>query len=610
MRRFELVDGSSSKFWEIETDGGGVSVRFGKLGTAGQTKVKDHGTPAAAAAETDKLVREKTKKGYVEVTAGVAASGPDEIALVREHGQELLDAFGELTLLAAGETAAIVGSFVASPVGALWARVFEQVTWIGDEADGGAVGFWTAGGRRASLYVDNEGQVTLTGTSLLDHFAFKLGWSGADYEEEERAKLNAFVEAHGLPAIRSKKEREESVAGIETPSQRFEALRTPPPETKKAAAKKSTAKKVEKTPRPLATNVAACTLSSGHVLVVTGDDFAVEPLRKGNTYRFDPETAVAELLTPLDTVEYNPANLLALADDRALLLEPWALYENGAWRAAPGTALPPTSTHAQMSALGDGSHVVFGRSEGVLAHRVRADGTVQAIGDLPEPRSYDRMVRLPDGRLWFGGGEAQGERWFGATARTVILDPATWTFTAGPDLPAPAFRSAFFAGANGSAILLGRGAHDVTTLWSWDGERWSEGRPVPELPDGVSDSYLLADGTILITRWRDGGLVTIDPATTEVRVAGATKLGQVGARVHELGANRVLFVGGSLFGNKDAEPEIWNRSTGEHTVLPGREKDAERQAKALATYREKSALEAARNRAMLAEQAAARAAKA
>ena len=67
MRRFELVDGKSSKFWEVEAKGKDLTVRFGKIGTNGQTQVKAFATVEKAKAEQDKLVREKTGKGYSEV---------------------------------------------------------------------------------------------------------------------------------------------------------------------------------------------------------------------------------------------------------------------------------------------------------------------------------------------------------------------------------------------------------------------------------------------------------------------------------------------------------------------------------------------------------------
>jgi DNA ligase 1 len=65
-RHFELVEGKSSKFWEISVADCDVTVRFGRIGTQGQTQVKSFTAAAAAARHTEKLIDEKTKKGYVE----------------------------------------------------------------------------------------------------------------------------------------------------------------------------------------------------------------------------------------------------------------------------------------------------------------------------------------------------------------------------------------------------------------------------------------------------------------------------------------------------------------------------------------------------------------
>jgi len=40
VRYFEFVEGKSSKFWQIGCHGNQVTVRFGRIGTAGQTQVK------------------------------------------------------------------------------------------------------------------------------------------------------------------------------------------------------------------------------------------------------------------------------------------------------------------------------------------------------------------------------------------------------------------------------------------------------------------------------------------------------------------------------------------------------------------------------------------
>lgn len=78
-RKFAFVEGTSDKFWEVWVDGTNVCTRYGKSGTDGQTTTKDAGSSAAAQKLHDKLVHEKTRKGYVEVlgeTPGPAAVAP------------------------------------------------------------------------------------------------------------------------------------------------------------------------------------------------------------------------------------------------------------------------------------------------------------------------------------------------------------------------------------------------------------------------------------------------------------------------------------------------------------------------------------------------------
>ena len=74
MRRFELVEGTSSKFWEVALSGADVTVRFGRIGTNGQTRTKTHASPEAARKDHDKLVKEKTGGGYKEVRVAQGAT--------------------------------------------------------------------------------------------------------------------------------------------------------------------------------------------------------------------------------------------------------------------------------------------------------------------------------------------------------------------------------------------------------------------------------------------------------------------------------------------------------------------------------------------------------
>lgn len=76
MRRFELVEGTSSKFWEVSVTDAELTVRFGRIGTQGQSKSKTFASAQAAQQEATKLIRDKTGKGYQEVGGGAEAPAP------------------------------------------------------------------------------------------------------------------------------------------------------------------------------------------------------------------------------------------------------------------------------------------------------------------------------------------------------------------------------------------------------------------------------------------------------------------------------------------------------------------------------------------------------
>lgn len=63
-QRYEFEEGASSKFWEIQIDDCDVTTKWGRIGTTGQSKTKTFPSPADAQKEHDKLVKEKTNKGY------------------------------------------------------------------------------------------------------------------------------------------------------------------------------------------------------------------------------------------------------------------------------------------------------------------------------------------------------------------------------------------------------------------------------------------------------------------------------------------------------------------------------------------------------------------
>ena len=69
-RYFEFVEGSSSKFWEIAQAGNTMTTRWGRIGSAGQSKTKSFADLQAAANAMAVLIEEKTDEGYVERKVG------------------------------------------------------------------------------------------------------------------------------------------------------------------------------------------------------------------------------------------------------------------------------------------------------------------------------------------------------------------------------------------------------------------------------------------------------------------------------------------------------------------------------------------------------------
>jgi len=70
VRRLELSNDVSEKFWEGWTVGSTLCVRFGKLGSDGQRKDKAFPSEPAAKQALESLVSEKLGKGYAEAKTG------------------------------------------------------------------------------------------------------------------------------------------------------------------------------------------------------------------------------------------------------------------------------------------------------------------------------------------------------------------------------------------------------------------------------------------------------------------------------------------------------------------------------------------------------------
>lgn len=67
VRRFEFIGGTSAKFWTIDVVGINVTVRFGRIGSAGQIHTNGFTYESQANRYAAKMVAEKLGKGYHEV---------------------------------------------------------------------------------------------------------------------------------------------------------------------------------------------------------------------------------------------------------------------------------------------------------------------------------------------------------------------------------------------------------------------------------------------------------------------------------------------------------------------------------------------------------------
>ena len=67
-KHFEFRDGKSEKFWNIKLESDSHTVSYGRIGTTGQNKTKSFADSTKAKEAFDKLIKQKTGKGYVEVS--------------------------------------------------------------------------------------------------------------------------------------------------------------------------------------------------------------------------------------------------------------------------------------------------------------------------------------------------------------------------------------------------------------------------------------------------------------------------------------------------------------------------------------------------------------
>ncbi|WP_052297651.1 WGR and DUF4132 domain-containing protein [Leadbettera azotonutricia] len=75
-RSFIFEDGKSGKFWTVKVKGSNLITIYGRVGSDGEKTEKDFNSDGACIQEAEKLIAEKTKKGYVEQAVSEPAATP------------------------------------------------------------------------------------------------------------------------------------------------------------------------------------------------------------------------------------------------------------------------------------------------------------------------------------------------------------------------------------------------------------------------------------------------------------------------------------------------------------------------------------------------------
>lgn len=192
-RKFELVEGTSSKFWEIWIEGTEVRTRYGRIGAAGQTTIKDEGDAAKAGKLYEKLIVEKTKKGYVEVDGAMPAARPTSVQLASAGNSASVGSFesGKHAAAIAKITARAAKHGVVLPAGASPAAIADAEKTLGITFPDEVRAFYlTHDGGSSDEDYNCNGRLLLSIGGIVDQWQiWKDLLDGGDFEDND----------HGVP---------------------------------------------------------------------------------------------------------------------------------------------------------------------------------------------------------------------------------------------------------------------------------------------------------------------------------------------------------------------------------------------------------------------------
>ena len=114
-------DAGSHKFYEVIVDGKTLTIRYGRIGDAGQTKVTECASPEKAQAEAKKKIAEKTKKGYAAAVMG-------------ERKKRTVTRRATTSQRSSAKQAPIVWKFSSGNEGAFGIFVDDARVWVGNQS--------------------------------------------------------------------------------------------------------------------------------------------------------------------------------------------------------------------------------------------------------------------------------------------------------------------------------------------------------------------------------------------------------------------------------------------------------------------------------------------
>jgi uncharacterized protein (TIGR02996 family) len=244
MPRYELRDGTASKFWSIERDAKGkaFTVTWGRIGTDGQRKKQKFAQPYLCGAAYVKLIDEKLAKGYrissgsppatrtkrnaaLEAAIEESPADTERWLVYADWLQQEGDPRGELIALRAAKKTAKANAYAKQHASELWStgaflatpKPFAGRTWEGwsNEGDveyeslGAALAMSRLGFVHAATFtgLDEDGHVASAVGDLLDaplgrfvqelHFTIDERFEGLSGQPNYQLVANAI--AHGAP---------------------------------------------------------------------------------------------------------------------------------------------------------------------------------------------------------------------------------------------------------------------------------------------------------------------------------------------------------------------------------------------------------------------------